>query len=260
MHIVELTFPGVWLDHADREWAWRIETQLMMLEGPVADAALALSHFESSRGLPRSSAPGREEWERDGKRRQEIEEAIRARLGVDRFNMDRFDEIRDLAEVEHKREQWAAGRLPDAYVHRLPFLHARSFLLALDRLDRALAVLAKEHGVPEAVGAVLTAFRDAVPNLRGVRNSVAHHEDRSRGLGRSGKALDLKPVSNRMVSAPGGGVLILESLNGSCFGSTMEDGHYGEVEVSAETLKAAAACVQSVINAFRWKGPRRRSP
>jgi len=40
-----------------------------------------------------------------------------------------------------------------------------------------------------------------------------------------------------MVSAPNGGLLILNSLNGAKYGSTMADGHYGEVDVSPESME-----------------------
>lgn len=123
-----------------------------------------------------------------------------------------------------------------------------------------MGALAQEDGVPAEVTGSLDALRAALPNLRGVRNSVSHFEDRSRGLGRDKQPLNLKPVVNRMVNAPGGGVLMLENLLNNRFGSTMEDGHYGEVEVSIETLKISAECVQRVLNAFAWKGPRRHAP
>lgn len=260
MNIMELIVPGTWLDYPDQDWAWRVGNQLDALESPLIDAALALSLFEAERAKPRAARHDREGWERDGRRRQEVEEAIRTQLGVDRYSGDRWLEVRDQAELECKREQWSAGRMPSSYEHRLIFLHARSFLFALDRLDRSLAALAKEDGVPAQVATAHDVLGAAVPNLRGVRNSVAHFEDRSRGLGRDKKPLALKPVVNRMINAPGGGVLMLESLLNNRFGSTMEDGHYGEVEVSIETLKTAAECVQRVLNAFAWKGPRRHSP
>jgi len=64
----------------------------------------------------------------------------------------------------------------------------------------------------------------------------------------------LKPVDNQLVRAPGG-VLILESLIGNRFGSTMADGEYGEVSVTPASLAAANQLVQMSIEAFRWKGP-----
>lgn len=260
MHIVELTYPGTCLDHADRDWCWKIEGQVRSLESTLIDAALALSLFDAERATPRGRRHSRETWDRDSRRRQEIEDAIRARLGVERYAMDRYEEVRSLAELEFKREQWSAGRMPSSYEHRLVFVYARSFVNALDRLERCLAVLAKEDGVPVQVAESHAGLCAALPHLREVRNSVSHFEDRSRGLGRGGRPLTLQPVMNQMVNAPGGGVLMLESLNNNCFGTTMADGHYGEVEVSVATLATAANCVQQVINAFTWKGWPRHVP
>ena len=61
---------------------------------------------------------------------------------------------------------------------------------------KLLGVLAATPHVPPAVGEAKNDLAAALPALRGVRNSVAHHEDRSRGRGREGKPLALKPIDN----------------------------------------------------------------
>jgi hypothetical protein len=101
-----------------------------------------------------------------------------------------------------------------------------------------------------------------MPEVRRVRNSVQHVEDRARGLGPSGKPLDLKPVDNRAINAPGGGVLILNMLNGSRYGSTVADGRYAEVDVTSQSLLAVRDAIQKVLNSLAWKEPAdpRRSP
>ena len=259
MYIVELSYPGTWLNYPDPDWCWNIQGQLRSLESTLTDAALALALFDAERAKPRQHKHDPVSWERDARRRQEIEASVRARLDVPGYSVDRFDEIRNLVEVEFKREQWGRGRLPNSYEHRVIFLHARSFLYALDRLDRCLAALTKEDGIPALVVTAHATLSAACPNLREVRNSVSHFDERSRGLER-GRPLNLQPVVNQMVNAPGGGVLILESLNDNRFGTTMADGHYGEVDVSTATLAAAANSVQKVINAFAWKGPLQHTP
>jgi hypothetical protein len=70
----------------------------------------------------------------------------------------------------------------------------------------------------------------------------------------------LKPVMNTMVHAPGGGVLILNTLNGNRYGSTMEDGSFGEVEVSAQSLDLARSAIQTCIDAFTWRPPPHHVP
>jgi hypothetical protein len=70
----------------------------------------------------------------------------------------------------------------------------------------------------------------------------------------------LKPMDNSLVKAPSGGVLVIDSLVNNVFGTTMNDGSYGEVEVSRRSLLKAQACVQSIISSFEWKGPKRHHP
>lgn len=257
-YIVEFVYPGTWIDHADRAWVSSIEVHLYSLVSTIADAALALSMFEAGSGR-RASRPGFARQERERQRRDEIESALRAELDPGGAKRERLEEIRRIAEVEAKHEKWAAGVLPDSYEHRMPFLHARAFLFALDRLDRCLDALANSAQVPKAVAEAHNRLGKAIPHLRGVRNSVTHFEDRSRGLDQKGRRIALQPIENRMICAPSG-ALILEALNDRSFGSVMADGHYGEVEVSAATLQHAAECVQSVIDAFTWHGPVRHIP
>ncbi|MCV5180175.1 hypothetical protein OFC21_32670, partial [Escherichia coli] len=80
-------------------------------------------------------------------------------------------------------------------------------------------------------------------------------EDRARGLGagREPKPLNLQPISNTFINAPQG-ALILNNLNGTKFGSTMSDGHYGEVDISPESLSKMQSIVQGVLDSFKWVG------
>jgi hypothetical protein len=106
-----------------------------------------------------------------------------------------------------------------------------------------------------------TRFSIAFPHLRGVRNSSQHMEDRSRGLGagRNPKPLELKPIDNGLIKSEGG-ALVLNSLNGTKYGNTMADGHYGEVDVSPASMEALNAIFQDILNAFTWKGSKCHLP
>lgn len=94
-----------------------------------------------------------------------------------------------------------------------------------------------------------------------MRNTAQHLEDRSRGLGsgKSPKPLDLKPIDNNFISAPGG-VLVLNSLNGSKYGSTMADGHYGEVDVSPESMSHLQEILNNILGSFKWHGSKQHKP
>jgi hypothetical protein len=140
-------------------------------------------------------------------------------------------------------------------------LVARAFLYALDAFDKLLGVLAREAGVPAELANWHSKVEDAFPSLRGVRNTAQHLEDRARGLGagKNPKPLDLKPVQNGFIHAPGG-ALILNSLNGSRYGSTMADGHYGEVDVSSESMERLKFILEGVLANFQWRGPKEHLP
>lgn len=258
MYIAELTYPGTWLDYSDAEWGRAIERLLSSAESPLAEAALALTWFEVEQQKP-LNAEARTEPEADATSPHSFEAALAGKLGPGPYHPSQVLALHSRLELQAKREKWKRGILPESYQRQLIFMHAKSFLLALDRIDRIFGVLVKMTNLPEAVVKAKQAFDAALPTLRGVRNSVAHHEDRSRGLGKEGKPLSLKPVDNQLARSPGG-FLILESLIGSNFGSTMADGQYGEVPVTSASLAAANQLVQASIQAFRWKGHPRHWP
>jgi hypothetical protein len=256
-YVFELAYPGTWLDYPDRQWAWQVEGLLSQLESAVIDAALALALFEQASNRPLQSP---RHWEADADRRREIDVGLARQRGLDCRSPESRKELRSEAELALRREKWRAGQLPSSYQHRLPFVHARSYLFAMDRLERLLAVLAGMPNAPDGVAVdAPKAIRTVMPQLRGVRNSSAHVEDRSRGFGPGGAPLDLKPVDNLLIHAPGG-VIAIESLCNNRFGSTMADGYYGELEISAEALAGVCVVLQQVIDAFNWKGPPRHSP
>ena len=207
----------------------------------------------------RPSFANRETWERDSQRLYEIQQIIeQERAGMS--TRDDCDEVRFEVEVRFKREQWSSGRIPREFEHNAPFLYARAFLYALDAFDKFLGVLTKTKNIPEELIKLHGKIALAFPHLRAVRNSAQHLEDRARSLGVGGKPIDLKPINNSMVNAPGGGVLMLNCLNGSNYGSTMSDRHYGEVEVSPKSMIKLQEILQAVLQVFKWKGPKQHAP
>lgn len=260
MYIFEITTPGTWIKNEDRDWAWTIENQLRSLKSQYFEANLALNIFTESRNTPLSFIdPG--SWERDAQRKSEIRQEVEQ--GYAGFpGHEKWEKIQFEAELRFKREKWANGFQPREFEHNRPFIFARAFLYALDSFDKFLGVLSREEGVPEIVSGLHSQISEAFPDLRGVRNTAQHLEDRSRGLGagKKPKPLDLKPVENNMISAPNGGALILNSLNGSKYGSTMSDGHYGEVDVSPESMERLQNILQQILESFEWSGPKQHEP
>lgn len=74
------------------------------------------------------------------------------------------------------------------------------------------------------------------------------------------RTIDLKPIDNNFISAPNGGALVLNSLNGSKYGSTMADGHYGEVDVCPESMSHLQEILNNILGAFKWHGPKQHKP
>lgn len=259
MFVFEITTPGTWLDSDDRDWAWRIEGQLRSLESQFFEANAALNLFASVQSI-RPSFAGRETWERDSQRRAEIQRAVEQEIG-DRMSHQNWEAIHFESEVRFKREKWANGDIPREFEHNLPFIYARAFLYALDAFDKFLGVLAKEPDVPPRVAELHKQIATNFPDLRGVRNTSQHLEDRSRGLGggRSPQPLELKPIANNLINAPEG-ALVLNCLNGSKYGSTMADGHYGEVDVSPESMQRMQSVLQELLSLFKWRGPKQHAP
>jgi hypothetical protein len=259
MYIFEIVKPGTWLESDDRDWSWEIEGILRSLEGQFYEANLALNMFLHAVSRDRDDM-SRERWEADSNRRSAIRRELESHL-ENPYNHSNWDELNLQTEIILKREQWQSGRLPRDFQHNQALMHARAFLYALDSFDKFLNVLKLQPNVPEVVADMHQKFGDAFPDLRGVRNSAQHMEDRSRGLGagRNPQPLELKPVDNGLVRAPSG-ALILNCLNGTKYGNTMADGHYGEVDVSSDSMKALTEIFQVLLDGFQWKGPKCHLP
>lgn len=149
--------------------------------------------------------------------------------------------------------------MPREYANRAPFAYAHALLLAVDGAGKLLQVIADMPGLSSPVAAMHDEFRATFPTVVGLRDTTQHVEDRGRGLGKGGKPLQLKPVDNQLLRAPGG-ALVIDALRGNVFGSTMADGHYGEIEVSDATLTKLQALLQKLLDALPWSGESRESP
>ena len=203
--------------------------------------------------------PSQEEWQKDSQRRAEISEALAPDRGR-HLSFDDREKLRFEAEIAFKQERWRERVMPGGLERRLIFMHARTFLSAVDSFKKFLGVLAKMEGAPGQIADLHSDLVESFPDLRGVRNTVQHLEDRSRRIGAGTKPLDLKPVSNNFINAPDGGVLILDSLNNNRYGSTKSDGHYGEVEISVESVRKLQTILNSILQSFEWTGSPSHSP
>lgn len=246
---------GTWLEGVDEEIGREVEALSRVLTQAVLDAVLALKMFEHVCAIPRDSSS--QAWHRD----RELERVREGELAAEDprgFGAPDYHEwctrISEQARRDVVRAKWEAGELPQQLQHRLPFLHAQTFVSALAQVGRALRTLARLDlgDVHAEVLAACSDYDTAIPGLKNVRDSVEHAEDRLRGRNRKGQKLSLASVATSAIQAPGG-VLIGGMLNGRSFGWTVDDGSYQEVEVSDATIEAARAAVQRALDALPWK-------
>jgi hypothetical protein len=230
---------------------FEVQSLLMSAERHLLDAALALSWFEET--LEDDVAKMRRGWDVDREYRK---------LATSMLEKDA--DTHDPAFVwKVQRLAYAlslnAGVLPLTYLQAVPFVHARTFLFALDGISRALGTTSRVRNAPDALSDIKRHWVETFPGLRDVRDSAHHGEDRVRGRGRDGKPIDLKPLVNEAIDAPGG-VLATNMLIGRNYGSTVSDGTYKEVEISEASLRACESYVQEAVDAFSWKGFSRLGP
>lgn len=253
---------GIWIEGLDEDVGRQVESLCRVMEGNVTDAVLALAMFEQALDDSHGFASGKEAWERDRaleqRRREELEAQEPEVAGE--WHGDRTTRLYEQARRDVIRAKWEAGELPRSYAHRLPFLHARTFLTALAQLGRAISEMAKLD-TSDAKTTVCEAhdrFESALPHLKPVRDSIEHAEDRMRGLDRDKKAMTLAPISNQIIEAPGGGVLVSDSLNDRRYGCTVNDGSYSEIDVADDTLEVARDAVQTIFDALPWRSGHRQ--
>jgi hypothetical protein len=260
MEVFELRYPGTWIENVQYEQ--NVQILLSHLESQLADASIGLALFtEALSAMPLRASERMPGPMRRQARSRVIAEAMERQLANNLDPAERFkatDAIRDAADLQVRREEWAAGRLPDSYERRFPFIYAHAVVYALDAIGKTLKGLTS-MGLPTGVTDAWNAYKSALPRLVDVRDSAHHIEDRARGLDRRGNPLVLHPVNNGMVSAPNG-ALILSQLSGNMLGYTASDGHFREVEISTASVAAAQSAIQQVLDALTWRGPARTVP
>ena len=253
MYIYEIIQPGTFLEAEDQGDKWELENIIRNLVDQFYDANLALNLFIDSykRG---HNPPSAEQWQTDSKRRSEIRREVKLKYNNPHDHAV-WHEIHLQTEITFKKEQWQSGKLPRQFEHNQSFIYARAFLYALDSFDKFFGVLKKQSNVPSELEEIYIKFGREFSDLRGVRNSAQHMEDRSRGLGAgiNPKPLKLKPIDNGFIKSEGG-IIALNCLNGTKYGNTMADGHYGEVDVSPQSMEALSVILQDILEAFKWTG------
>lgn len=164
-----------------------------------------------------------------------------------------FHRYRFESERRALRKKAELGVVPRAYAHKMPFIHAHSFVYAVDSFGKFLDELCDYAATPQAVSEARDKFDQRLPMVRKIRNSALHIEDRSRRYAsahdkRKGKRMDVQ------------GFLGLSNLEGNLLCYTIDDGTYQKIAISQETLQALVDTINKVLSAFPWKGPPHVAP
>ena len=217
MTVFEILYPGTWIELADRDVAYKVRLYLSTIESALNDAAMAMSLFEQA-------------MEHQPKGTENGSNSLSVAAGPDdpeKFDSAQFARecggspeafLRELSlrALEARRRRWRSGEIPQVYSSRLPFIYARSFLFSVWTIGKLFDQITKCEGLPPDAIAAAKDFATAFPTLKGLRDSSAHVDERVSGQAR-GAPIDSQPIENRFVSAPGGGVLLVENLLGRCF-------------------------------------------
>lgn len=249
MYVAEIIRPGTWLKLPDPEIKHEVEQMLSSMENRVAEAAITLTMFEMA-SFARSQ-DSNDEWERDRQIRSEVSELVRQEAGELYYqDYDRYSLESDRRVLKRKAE---LGITPRSYGHKIPFIHAHSFIYAVDSFGKFLEELCDYPNLPGAVTALRDSFDAELPTVRKIRNSAMHIEDRSRGYGTPGE----KRKGIRMQT---NGFLGLSNLEGNQLCYTIDDGTYQRVAISAGTLETMTRILNQLLSSFEWEGSPRVSP
>lgn len=242
MYIIELNYPGSHLKFDDGNSKQELISLFHFIEGSVITAAISLSMFESSQPTMHDSMT---EWDRDSKLRSQVDEELRQEAGE--LYYKNFNEYQIISENRLRQAKAKLGILPRSYVHKIPFIHAHTFVYAVDSFGKILEEITTYNGIPEGIQNCLDEFNRALPSVRKIRNSALHIEDRSRGYG----SLKEKKQSKKMEA---NGFLGLSNLEDNFLCYTIDDGSYQKVEISLIILDTLVQITNNLLACFEWEG------
>ncbi|QLK22158.1 hypothetical protein [Raoultella ornithinolytica] len=260
MQIFPLIIPGSWLVFPDEKNKDLLTNLLMHIENLFfeANAALICYKIESQKLIQRHAGIRDEiKIKSDRVRKQEIENDIlqERNVGGAASSADVIFEV----ESTFRNEKWANGNIPNSILNACVFIHAKSFLYSFDMIGKIVRVL---EGIPGAPKGTYDKIKKTFPDLIGLRDTIQHREDRSRGLGRvKGKMVAIKAQSVDVGGLKfGAGSIVLNCLNNDNYGSTMADGTYGQIEISEATLENMRVIIQELLELFQWDGSKTYLP
>ncbi|WP_407572151.1 hypothetical protein [Deinococcus altitudinis] len=190
--------------------------------------------------------------ERKNKRIDEIRATLRKRNDI------AVDELTE-SDLIYNREQWERGILPHSFRENFALIQARGFLFAADTLSQILNVLIADPYIPEKAKASARQFKIEFPELRMVRNSAHHTEDRIRSLKFPRKKIEDAIIHTKEVkkfgihAREGIGLIMHSNLQDNTLTYITEDGNATGFDITEANLQKMHPILQEFINSFDWR-------
>ena len=119
-------------------------------------------------------------------------------------------------------------------------IYATTFVLSLDTIAKLLHTLRRNLEPPTQARDFVDRYQEQFGQLKYIRDSIMHIEDRGRGKDRNQENI---PAS----------FFVLGVYVENRYEFTGEDGNRYSVEISENTLLAARKIIQDIINAYKWE-------
>lgn len=258
MIIFHFEVPGSWLRFHDQETSRELSSVFDHLVSSFISANTALNLFNEAYDdfVERSKSP-MGLWMQGRERKSELRDALIQRLGEE----TPLNSLEYHFEVEkaYKLEMWSKGRVPSSLRSSALTIYARAFVYALDEFDRGLEALNKVRNAPSSVRGLPEKMKDYFPDLREVRNSAHHMEDRVRWKKSGERELVPGAIDNDLARSSSG-LLVTVAINGTKYGTTMANGQYGEIDISIASMDKLLAIMEEVVGCFSWTGSKQHFP
>jgi hypothetical protein len=270
MRVFELKFPGNRPVLESAEESLEAMRTLDAMASYLSSAAVTLHLFDQAYadvvgGIEKAWS----DWERrDAERAAALAELL-AEMELERATPLTFGEralasiaLGDEAARRAYQKRLAAGAWPEQYRRQLPFAHSAAFVHVLNVFSLLLAQLAERWGrIRPGLMGIAQTFDRAIPDLKGVRDSLAHLNERLRKQAKIvGKTYQIEAdrweISNLWDREFG--ILIVDGTRDDATGKV--PGRVGSIPITADTVEAVRIALQSALDAFDWEGPQRYAP
>lgn len=242
MKILELEYPGTWIKLTNEDEEFEVQNLFITIDEGFIEANISLNLFEKANKQLEPEHRNKE-FEYRRQRLEELEKELRSKDSDDLYYSKLQEEIPQII----KRELIDKDILPTEVLVRTYLMHAKSFIYSLDCISSCIRKLENYIKSKSEIINILNDLDIYFPNLRDIRNTEHHLEDRVRGIGSNGGKMKVDNIINNNISENKLSVLTAK-------------GEQKTIEVSYETLEKMQKIIQQAINVFNWEGPKKYCP